>query len=138
MLNQPQISFYLFERSSERQVDSACRLCRKILAQHAKIWWYCSDTAQQTELDERLWSFEATSFIPHGIGQIDAAVCISEQLPPSSDWIVFNFNNQALEAVHDFSHIIEIVKNNEAAKQLGREKFKRYRSLGIEPRTFKL
>ena len=78
MLNQPQISFYLFERSSERQVDSACRLCRKILAQHAKIWWYCSDTAQQTELDERLWSFEATSFIPHGIGHKQGCASLGE------------------------------------------------------------
>ncbi|MFI7969153.1 DNA polymerase III subunit chi, partial [Acinetobacter baumannii] len=27
---------------------------------------------------------------------------------------------------------------NETAKQIGREKFKMYRRLGIEPRTFKL
>ncbi|WP_411670651.1 DNA polymerase III subunit chi, partial [Acinetobacter baumannii] len=48
------------------------------------------------------------------------------------------FNNHALEQVNHFSHIIEIVENNEAAKQIGREKFKMYRRLGIEPRTFKL
>ena len=34
--------------------------------------------------------------------------------------------------------VIEIVENNETAKQIGREKFKMYRRLGIEPRTFKL
>ncbi|MEG2883248.1 MAG: DNA polymerase III subunit chi, partial [Acinetobacter sp.] len=27
---------------------------------------------------------------------------------------------------------------NETAKQIGREKFKMYRRLGVEPRTFKL
>ena len=87
------ISFYLFEQSPERQVESACRLCR---------------------------------------------ICISAQLPEQSDWIVFNFNDQALEQFEKFSHIIEIIENNESAKQQGREKFKQYRRLGVEARTFKL
>ena len=133
-----QISFYLFEKSNERQVDSACRLCRKILNQHAKIWFYCPDRDLQNTLDDRLWKFDPTSFIAHGIDQPDSTVCISAQLPTSNDWIVFNFNNHALENFQDFRHIIEIIENNEAAKQVGREKFKMYRRLGIEPRAFKL
>ncbi|KJG92598.1 DNA polymerase III subunit chi [Acinetobacter baumannii] len=92
---------------------------------------------QQT-LDEKLWSFDPTSFIAHGVDQVDAAVCISAKQPSEQGWLVFNFNNHALEQVNHFSHIIEIVENNEAAKQIGREKFKMYRRLGIEPRTFKL
>ncbi|WP_130803558.1 DNA polymerase III subunit chi [Acinetobacter ihumii] len=132
------ISFYLFEASQERQVESACRLSRKLLKKQPKIWWYCPDIAQQRELDDALWCFDPQSFIAHGIDQFNAPVCISAQLPHQSDWFVFNFNNQALEQTQQFSHIIEIVENNEAAKQLGREKFKFYRRLGIEPRTFKL
>ena len=34
--------------------------------------------------------------------------------------------------------IFEIIENTESAKQIGREKFKLYRRLGVEPRTFKL
>ena len=132
------ISFYLFEKSPERQVESACRLCRKILRNAAKVWLHCPDTVTQQQLDERLWSFDPSSFLAHGIDQTDAPICISSKLPESSEWIVFNFNNQALEQIDKFSHIIEIIENNESAKQLGREKFKQYRRLGIEPRTFKL
>ncbi|MDH1713453.1 MULTISPECIES: DNA polymerase III subunit chi [Acinetobacter] len=132
------ISFYLFEQSPERQVESTCRLCRKILRQPERIWLYASDPELQQQLDERLWSFDDTSFIPHGIDQIDARICISDQLPEQSDWIVFNFNDQALEQFEKFSHIIEIIENNESAKQQGREKFKQYRRLGVEARTFKL
>lgn len=133
-----QVSFYLFENSIERQVESACRLCRKILNQHPRIWWYCVDSNLQNELDNKLWSFDPSSFIAHGIDQLNSPVCISAELPPSNDWIVFNFNNHALEQTQDFRHIIEIIENNETAKQIGREKFKMYRRLGIEPRTFKL
>ncbi|MGB5887487.1 MAG: DNA polymerase III subunit chi [Acinetobacter venetianus] len=138
MLVNPQISFYLFENSTERQVESACRLCRKILNKHPQIWWHCTDSELQTELDEKLWTFDQLSYIPHGIDTPNSAVCISAELPPSKDWIVFNFNNHALELTQDFRHIIEIIENNETAKQIGREKFKLYRRLGIEPRTFKL
>ena len=133
-----QVSFYLFENSIERQVESACRLCRKILNQHPQIWWSCVDSNLQNELDDKLWSFDPSSFIPHGIDQLNSPVCISADLPPSKDWIVFNFNNHALEQTQDFRHIIEIIENNETAKQIGREKFKMYRRLGVEPRTFKL
>ena len=132
------VSFYLFEKSPERQVESTCRLCRKILRQPKRIWLYCPDTALQQQLDERLWSFDETSFIGHGIDQEQARVCISAQLPKEKDWIVFNFNNQALDQFNQFSQIIEIIENNDAAKQLGREKFKQYRRFGIEPQTFKL
>ena len=108
------------------------------MRQQARIWLHCPDPELQQILDERLWSFDASSFIPHGINQTQASVCISAELPQQSDWIVFNFNSQALEAYAKFSHIIEIIENHEAAKVLGREKFKQYRRLGIEPQTFKL
>ncbi len=132
------VSFYLFEKSPERQVDSTCRLCRKLLPKQGKIWLHCPDPALQQQLDERLWNFDPSSFIPHGIEQPDTPVCISPKLPDSPEWLVFNFHHQALEQTEKFSHIIEIIENNEAAKQVGREKFKQYRRLGIQPRTFKL
>lgn len=132
------VSFYLFEQSDERQVEITCRLCRKILKQSAKIWLYTQDKELQQQLDDALWCFDATSFLAHGIDQPNASICISGQLPNTPDWIVFNFQANALEQFQAFSHIIEIVENHAEAKILGREKFKHYRRLGIEPRTFKL
>ena len=38
----------------------------------------------------------------------------------------------------DSEAINEIVENNEPAKQIGREKYKAYRRLGIAPQTHKL
>src|SRR5690606_7792749 len=127
------VSFYLVEKSPERQVDSTCRLCRKILRQPARIWLLCADADLQQQPEERLRGFDPSSFIPHGIDQPQAMVCISATLPEQSDWIIFNFNPEALEPYAKFSHIIEIIENHETAKQLGREKFKQYRRLGIEP-----
>ena len=132
------ISFYLFEKSPERQVESTCRLCRKIMRKSARIWILCEDLTLQKEIDERLWSFDPSSFLAHGVDQSTAPICISANLPDATDWIIFNFNNHALEHAEQFSHIIEIVENNESAKQVGREKFKAYRRLGFSPETHKL
>lgn len=132
------VSFYLFEKSPERQVESACRLCRKILRQDQRIWMLCEDAELRQQLDERLWTFDAVSFMPHGIDQPQANICISAQKPEQADWIIFNFNSEALEPEPKFSHIIEIIENNEAAKQIGRHKFKQYRSYGLVPDTHKL
>jgi DNA polymerase-3 subunit chi len=133
------VSFYLFEKSAERQVTSTCRLCRKILKQtQQKIWIYCPDPSIQQQLDDALWQFDPLSFLPHGIEQPAAPICISAHLPTHRDTILFNFAQEALAEHSKYSHIIEIVENEEAAKVLGREKFKYYRKLGLQPTAYKL
>lgn len=132
------ISFYLFEKSPERQVQSACRLARKLLKKTPKLWWYCPSKELQQTLDDLLWSFDKTSFITHSIDDTTGQVCISSSLPIEDEWIVFNFSENIISLTDTFKHIIEIVENTEASKIIGRDKFKQYRQLGIEPRTFKL
>ncbi|MCF9045751.1 DNA polymerase III subunit chi [Acinetobacter nectaris] len=132
------ISFYLFEKSPERQVQSACRLARKLLKTTPKLWWYCPSKELQQTLDDLLWSFDETSFITHSIDDTTGQVCISSSLPIEGEWIIFNFSENIISQTDTFKHIIEIVENTEASKIIGRDKFKQYRQLGIEPRTFKL
>lgn len=132
------VSFYLFEQSNERQVEITCRLCRKLMTKDQRVWLYSPDIQLLQTLDEELWTFDPSSFLAHGLDQLDAPICLSTRLPEQADWIVFNFQSEALEQFEKFSHIIEIVENTELAKQAGREKYKQYRRYGIEPRTFKL
>ena len=92
---------FICSKSQERQVESACRLCRKILRQPARIWLYCPDPSMLQQLDEALWSFDTASFIGHGIDQVNASVCISAELPAELDWLVFNFSDKALGPVEN-------------------------------------
>ncbi|MBF7681757.1 DNA polymerase III subunit chi [Acinetobacter sp. B5B] len=133
-----QVSFYLFETSTEPQAHSACRLARKILKSTKKLWWYCPDPKQQHLLDELLWSFDSSSFITHGIDCQMGQICISTQLPQADEWIVFNFADTPIPKNDYITHSIEIIENNESTKVIGRDKFKYYRQCNITPRTFKL
>lgn len=133
-----QVSFYLFETSTEPQAHSACRLARKILRSTAKLWWYCPNIQQQQHLNDLLWSFDPVSFISHDIDCQKGQICISAQLPTTTEWIMFNFSDQPMVEPDKITHMIEIIENSEDAKIIGRDKFKYYRQSNITPRTFKL
>ncbi len=72
--------------------------------------------------------------------QIDARICISAQLPEQFDWIVFNFNDQALEQFQKFStHYRRLLKitnrpNNKVVKNLNNIDVL---GLKLEPSSFK-
>ena len=129
------VSFYLIEKKPLRQAELACRLCKQISQQH-RIWIYCADQAQCESLDELLWGFEATQFLPHAIDQIEQGICLSTQPPKSGFDVCLNFSQLALDPAslpHQDLHIIEIVGNTEVEKQASREVFKHYRNFGIHP-----
>lgn len=140
------IRFYLFEKSPERQVESACRLCRKILQQqpNAQIWLYCPDKVLQNALDDLLWQFEASSFIAHDIDNEYAPINISAQLPQHFNaiaeqaWIVFNFSEHAFDWQVTHYQVIEIIEHHEQQRQIGRAKFATYKQLGLPITVYKL
>lgn len=132
------VRFYLFETRNERQVESTCRLCRKILRQAQRIWIYSPNAELQQQIDQQLWTFDPSSFIAHGIDDLHAPVCISAQLPTQGQWILINLSVNSINDTNYLEQIIEIVENNESAKHIGREKFKSYRDLGLELNTYKL
>ena len=136
----PKISFYLIEKTAQRQADIACRLCQKIQHKH-RIWLYFSDEKYCETVDQQLWQFEPTSFIPHGIDQQQAQICLSQQLPNPTFEVCFNLSSEPInltELPHSILHLIEIVSDNPQDKQLAREKFKSYREMGIEPIIHKI
>ncbi len=146
------ISFYLVEKSSQTQTDVVCRLCQQIYTKHS-IWIYCRDAAQAQQLDDQLWTFAPTSFVPHLL--IEDAKSVSDAQhewsntpiliscdPPLRDReVCINLTGQALdltEIKHGTLHLIEIVGHNEEEKILSRQVFKAYRASDIEPTVHKV
>ena len=141
------ISFYLVEKSSQTQTDVVCRLCQQIYHKHP-IWIYCRDAAQAQQLDDQLWTFAPSSFVPHLLiddtkSTTDVAhqrsntpILISCDPPPRDREVCINLTGQALdltEIQHSALHLIEIVGHNEQEKILSRQVFKTYRANRIEP-----
>lgn len=146
------ISFYLVEKSSQTQTDVVCRLCQQIYHKHP-IWIYCRDQAQAQHLDDQLWTFLATSFVPHLLIEntknitdaqhawSNTPILISCDPPPRHSEVCINLTGQALdltEIKHGTLHLIEIVGHNEDEKVLSRQVFKAYRANDIEPAVHKI
>lgn len=146
------ISFYLVEKSSQTQTDVVCRLCQQIYTKHS-IWIYCRDAAQAQQLDDQLWTFAPTSFVPHLLIEdaksvtdaqhewSNTPILISCDPPLRDREVCINLTGQALdltEIKHGTLHLIEIVGHNEEEKILSRQVFKAYRASDIEPTVHKV
>ena len=129
------VSFYLIEKKPQRPADLACRLCQQIYQKH-RIWVYCADQEQLRAFDTLLWQADPVQFIPHGIDQLLAPICLSSNPPNPAFDVCLNLSAQPInvtELAHTALHIIEIIGNNEQDKQNGRKNFKYYRELGHTP-----
>jgi DNA polymerase-3 subunit chi len=96
-------------------------------------------------LDDLLWTFNDRSFVPHEL-------CLNEHYTPpaapvrlailleaagAADLLV-NLSTRLPVGLERFARIAEIIDADEERRRLGRERFKAYRELKLEPETHHL
>jgi DNA polymerase III subunit chi len=136
--------FYVLEGSDSRQRwRFACLEIEKaFLAEERVLVWLDNDT-EVAAFDDLLWTFADRSFIPH------------EPIGPNSDWeetpvllsaarepseppqLIVNLAAATPPGLERAARIVEIIDGDAARRQAGRDRFKHYRTLGIEPATHK-
>ncbi|ANI99893.1 DNA polymerase III subunit chi [Polynucleobacter wuianus] len=144
-----------FHSNVSDKLEYVCRLTRKIWSatqegQPVRNIVIVGEKADLKKLDELLWTFSGTDFLPHcniedeaaaetpivmtddfaspalySVPHADVMIHIGMQMPP---------NVPAL--VERFPRIVEVVTINEAERLAGRERFKAYRDLGHELHNF--
>lgn len=131
------VGFYLIQ-SQIRQVDLACRICRKSIqtAQQPLLVKFDELEIMQ-QFDALLWQFDPSSFVAHDIDNLTSPICLSLQLPEQFDGDCLNLGKTIVEPQR-FGRVLEIIENTDTAKAAGRERFKAYRALGIEPVTYQV
>lgn len=138
------IDFYLLnETNPEARWLTTCRLLEKAYARKHQVFVYCSNQQEAEYLDELLWTFKPNSFIPHHL-QGDGPeppppiqIGYSEEPRGFSD-ILINLSIMVPPFVSRFQRIMEIVSADETAKNISRDHFRHYRSMGITPQTHTL
>jgi DNA polymerase-3 subunit chi len=139
------VDFYVLEGSDSRQRwRYACQEIEKaFLAEEHVLVWLDNDT-DVAAFDDLLWTFADRSFVPH------------EPLGPESDWeespvllsaarepqtaphLIVNLAATAPSGIERAGRVIEIIDAEPTRRQAGRERFKQYRAMGIEPATHKV
>ena len=144
-----------FHSNVSDKLEYACRLTRKIWSatpegQPVRNIVMVGEKADLKKLDELLWTFSSTDFLPHCF--IDDEVAVDTPILLTDD-----FSSPALDQVPHadvmihlgmrmpqdmpglvarFPRIVEVVTVNEAERLAGRERYKAYRELGHELHNF--
>jgi DNA polymerase-3 subunit chi len=128
-----------FHSQVSDKYNYTCRLVRKARAANCQIIILVNDEDQLRLLDQELWQFSATDFLPHvGLSDALAAVTpilLTTQLSnsiPHRDLLI-NLRPQVPDHFEQFNRVIEIVSSDTEDAQAGRQRFKQYQQSGIQP-----
>ena len=133
-----QVMFYLLNDETTKE-DSlfhhACQQAAYFYRQNQKVFIYTQDQSKAHDIDEMLWAFEPSSFVPHSLKdegpKYGSAVEISWQAPNNRRKVLINLTTTVPSFAQQFSTIIDFVPTDETLKQKARDRFRAYRQLGF-------
>lgn len=137
----PQVDFYILTgRNDDARLDTACRIADKATRQGQRVFVNMSSQAEARKLDELLWTFSQNSFIPHCIAETTAGpepeepVLIGYSQPPASTHreVLINLAATVPQFAADCRRVVEIVDDDPARRDQGRERYRIYRERGFE------
>lgn len=111
----------------------ACRLARKAYAAKGKLVLLAEDAAQAQALNEALWTFSDTDFLPH----VPAGDALAAQTPiivtadeeaelPHHDMLV-NLTRRTPAGVDRFARVFEIISTDADDAAEGRKRYAAYK-----------
>jgi len=136
------VNFYVLNDKADRDLF-ACRLCQRALGEGLPLFVWCETSEDLARFDQLLWTYQATSFVPHETDDTSAPICLSLSLPDDlSAWAgrpvgCLNLTRTAVAPI-GFERVLEIIAGTESAKAAGRERFKAYKQRGITPVTHQI
>jgi DNA polymerase-3 subunit chi len=144
-----------FHSNVSDKLEYVCRLTRKIWSatqegQAVRNIVIVGEKADLKKLDELLWIFSSTDFLPHCFIEdemaIETPIVLTDNFSssalntiPHADVLIhigMRMPQDVPALVARFPRIVEVVTVNEAERLAGRERFKAYRDLGHELHNF--
>lgn len=129
-----------FYHGMNERLPYALRLIAGAWAQKKAITIYAPERGMAQQLDQLLWTQQATGFIPHCLGDSPLAaetpILIArseEELERSTqDQRLLNLSDELPPGFARFESLVEVVSQEEAVRNSGRERVKFYRERGYE------
>lgn len=138
------VDFYLLKNDPpEARWLIACRLLEKAYLRGHRVFVFCENEADAKHVDELLWTYKEESFIPHNLQgegpEPPPAVQIGYgQEPRAFNDILLNLA-QSIPSFHSrFRRIMEIVQDDEAAKEISRAHYREYKAKRFELHTHEI
>lgn len=146
-------SVHFYTLNSERYespddvLNVVCRLSEKAISHQHNVYIHTASSRQSGRLDDLLWQFRRTSFVPHALRSsdsqneqvMDEQVMLGESAPPPSfTGMLINLSASPAPSISQFSRVNEIVGPDEASLNAGRDRYRHYKAQGLEIITNKI
>jgi DNA polymerase-3 subunit chi len=143
-LTKTQVNFYTLPSPElQPRLQFVCRLTEKAYSLGHRIHILTDSQQQSKALDDMLWQYSASSFLPHrslgsGSDNGEPVTLGTELAAPTYADVLINLSAQPCASEGQFSRINEVISaDNESLKQ-GRVRYRFYKEKAMQIETFKL
>ena len=128
------VDFYVVKSSgAEARLSVAARLTEKALGRGHRVFINCDSRGQLDTLDEYLWRFKPTSFVPHcpaASDEEEQVVLGFENAPGSHNDVLINLALAPPRFFARFERVAEVVTQDEDSLQALRDAWRHYKDRG--------
>ena len=124
-------------------LDVARRVAAKAYSLGSQVMIYAPDPARADAIDRLLWTTPPTGFIPHCrdndavAAETPVVIGSSADALRSAD-VMINLHHEQPPAFARFERVVEIIGEDEAAMEQGRERYRFYKRRGYPLQTHDL
>jgi len=132
----PRVDFYILQDQNPPE-KFACAIAGKIFRQGLKIHIHTDSREAAVTLDDFMWTYRDTSFLPHQLagssGQPDTSITIGwNEMFPGDSGVLINLGAEIPQFAANFARIIEIVAGYDPLRSQARDRYRQYRDLGYD------
>lgn len=128
------IDFYVLPEDGSMSVEIAIgRLAEKACTRGHHVFIQTKDELETQRLDEALWHFRPSSFVPHARtadASVERVIVGHEDPPLEYSDVLINLSNGVPGCFSRFERLAEIVTHDDAAITASREAWRFYRDRG--------
>ena len=133
------VDFYVLPGADpDARLEFVCRLAEKAQEQGQTVFVHGDDEALLAALDEALWSFRPSAFVPHRLIPADEVpsavdgdpVQLSVGEPAPDRRVLINLGESVPPFFSRFERALEVVDQTEVVRDAGRERYRFYQHRG--------
>lgn len=119
----------------------ACDLAAGKWREGKRVLIACEDDAQALRLDEALWARDPDAFVPHNLAGegprygAPVEICWPQRRGNAPRDLLISLLPSCADFASAFHEVIDFVPDEDALKQLARDRYKAYRSVGFQLTT---
>ncbi len=134
-----QVDFYVLQDESQSAEKLACRLALMAWEKGHRIMVIAETETDATRLDDLMWEYPDNRFLPHSSASQKPPAPVSigtmDMLNGATSDLVINLTDDPVPDPGRFQRLLELVPARDARRKASREKFRGYRSQGLQPQS---